>query len=555
MIDTGLSNKKLLICAAVLMSLVTAGWTAWTRTLGNHECFVSITAREMTENNDWVMPTCNAEPRLQKTPLSYWLVSGVSKLTGRIDEITARIPSILFGVFSVLAIIYFVKLHTNMRTALISACVWSSTLSYVRYARNARPEMVLVFFTTVCFLSFYSAIVESNRRRQIIYMLVFWVSFSLSMLAKGPAPLPLVGVPLFVFVLFFRQFKNIPKMLPIVGSIIFLAIVLPWPIAIANKMNWDMTIWKHEFVDRFFGDYASGDKSFFYYFPRMFSFIAPWSAFLVMALVAPFYKIWSDRRRFIWFLWVWFVADLIFLTINGGKRQHYILPIMPAASIMIGIILEDMSFTRIAYTARDAAIVLKGHIAVIVIAAVTIPFVVLYISGNGPIHAEKTNQYIMVCIVLLSCLVILCAFIVSLLFWKNKNAAALVAAFAGITVIIMAGLVTFINPLDYNNYSRVFSKRLAEIVPASENLEAFEYVSNRSVQYFGRCIPEIKDIDALYGHYQNGMWVMATTGHLEKLQKDSRFRMVYYRKKAERRCTEDGPGGLFHISAEMLTEE
>ena len=89
----------------------------------------------------------------------------------------------------------------------------------------------------LCFLTFYSAVSAKSRKRQIIYMLVFWISFGLANLAKGPAPLPLVLVPLFFYVAVFRRWKQIPKLLPIIGVVIFLAIVLPWPLAIASRLN------------------------------------------------------------------------------------------------------------------------------------------------------------------------------------------------------------------------------------------------------------------------------------------------------------------------------
>ena len=102
-------TKGLIICGVLVLSAVSASWTLSKKTLGNHECFVSIAAREMLESGDWSWPTCNGEPRLNKTPLSYWLVAGLAKITGEVNEITARLPSVIFAVLSVSAIIYFLN--------------------------------------------------------------------------------------------------------------------------------------------------------------------------------------------------------------------------------------------------------------------------------------------------------------------------------------------------------------------------------------------------------------------------------------------------------------
>jgi 4-amino-4-deoxy-L-arabinose transferase-like glycosyltransferase len=252
-------TKGLIVCGVLLLSAVSASWTFSERTLDNHECFVSVTAREMLASGDWVWPTFNGQPRLGKTPLSYWLVAGLAKITGGVDELTARLPSVIFAVLSVVAILYFVNQWLSFRVAVLSASVWATSLGYIRYSRNARPEMALTFFILLCFLSFYSAITAKDRSKQVVYMLVFWVSFALGNLAKGPAPLPLVLIPLFFYIAIFRQWRKLFNWASAAGLIIFLAIVLPWPLAIAHKLNWDMVIWKREFVDRFFGEYARGN--------------------------------------------------------------------------------------------------------------------------------------------------------------------------------------------------------------------------------------------------------------------------------------------------------
>ena len=60
-------------------AIVAAFWTLSDGALNNHECLVSVTAREMLETGDWVLPRFNGEVRLQKTPLCYWLVASVAK--------------------------------------------------------------------------------------------------------------------------------------------------------------------------------------------------------------------------------------------------------------------------------------------------------------------------------------------------------------------------------------------------------------------------------------------------------------------------------------------
>jgi len=548
-------TKILLVCGVLLLAAVSASWTISEKTLGNHECFVSITAREMLASGDWVWPTCNGQPRLVKTPLSYWLVAGLAKITGRVDELTARLPSVIFAVLSVAAILYFVNRCVSFRVALICAAVWATSLSYIRYAHNARPEMAMTFFIVLAFLSFYCAVTTQSRRRQIAYAVVFWLSFALANLAKGPAPLPLVLIPLFLYIAMFRKWRILPRLLPIIGPLIFLAIVLPWPLAIAHRLNWDLGLWKTEFIDRFFGQYASGDKQWHYYLPIMFQFIVPWVAFLPMALAGPFYRVWNKKRPFMQFLWLWFVVGLAFLTINGGKRQHYILPIMPAMAILIGILIEDMAFTGKAYSRKQARGLLRNHIIVIIASAIIAPVVMLIIADRGPIHPTVTNSQILAAVLILCAITIVVVVAAAILFAKRKPAFGLGAIFSGIVVLVMVFCVSFVNPLDYGRYSQDFSRKVAEIVPQSEKLVAYRYVSERFVHYFGRIIPVIGDKSLLYKHYEDGEWVIATAEPLKDLAQEGRLRSVYYREKAEHRKQRDTSGALFHKSAPFVAKE
>jgi 4-amino-4-deoxy-L-arabinose transferase-like glycosyltransferase len=537
------TTKVFVICGVLLLSVLSASWTLSKRPLNNHECFISITAREMLESGDWTWPTCNGEPRLQKTPLSYWLVAGLARITGRVDEFTTRLPSVIFGVLSVAAVLYFVNQWMTFRIAVISAGVWATSVGYICYAHSARPEMALTFFVLLCFLSFYSAVTTKSKAKQVVYMLIFWISFALGNLAKGPAPLPFVLIPLFFYVSIFRQWKKLFNWVSVAGFVIFLAIILPWPLAIAHKLNWDLTLWKREFVDRFLGDYVPGHKPFYYYLLKMFMFISPWVAFLPMALAAPFYKVWNKKRPVMQFLWLWFVVDLVFITITGGKRQHYILPLMPAMVILIGILMEDMVFVRKAYTWKYARDVLRNHIVVIFTAAI-----------GGMVYVAKARPQLLAGTIILGIVTIIITAVIAALFAKRKPAFACGTVFAGIVVLVMIVYVVFVNPLNFNQPSKQFTQIVVEKVPVSEKLIAYKSASTRFIHYFGRRVPEIKTESEVYKLYSEGWWVVAFGRYLDELLQNGQFEIVYMQENAERHKGKTVGGALLHKSATTAKE-
>ncbi len=564
-------NKILLICCVMLVSALTAGWTLSGRPLNNHECFVSITAREMLQSGDWVWPTCNGQPRLNKTPLPYWLVAGLAKITGRVDEFTARLPSAIFAVLLTAAILYYVSQWLGLRIAGLSALIWATSLSFTRFANNARPDMVLTFFVSFCFLSFYSAITATTRKKQVIQMLLFWTSFALANLAKGPVPLPLVLLPLFFYILILRRWKQIPGLLPIIGTVIFLAIFLPWPLAIAHKMDWNLSLWKTEFLDRFLGSPASGNKPLYYYLPKMFLFTLPWAAFVPYALAAPFYTVWGRKRGVMQFLWLWFVIDLVFLTISAGKRQHYIMPAIPALCILAGILLEDMVFVQQAFNPVFAKKFLKAHIIVLLtVSTVALAYLVLIAVGRTSLEqtsgegvgylfkkitwCESIHNLPLMFLsksIIFIVIQILTIVITAVLFAKGKKTPALGAIFAGITILTMISYVFFINPLNYNLPSKQFTQIVAQKVPISDKLVAYKSASNRFVHYFGRVVPEISEKPDINQMYNNGWWIVAFGTYLDDLLKDGpaaggEFKIVFLQENAERHKQNFVAGALIH---------
>ena len=63
------------------------------RTLGSHEVFTAVPAREMLESGDWIVPTYGGLHRLRKPPLGYWVTASSSWLIGESSELSARLPS------------------------------------------------------------------------------------------------------------------------------------------------------------------------------------------------------------------------------------------------------------------------------------------------------------------------------------------------------------------------------------------------------------------------------------------------------------------------------
>lgn len=540
-IPNGKVGSGILIAGVLFLSGMLAGWKLSVVPLDDHESYVSVTAREMLGGGSWIEPTLNGQPRLQKTPLSYWLVASIGRVRGKVDEFAARLPSAVFAFLSAEVVLYFVNRWLSLRIALIATAVWATSIGYVHWSHSARPEMGLVFFVTLCLLSFYSAITSEDRRSRVIFMLIFWVSFALGNLAKGPAPVVYVLLPAGLFIAVRREWRVIPKLLPVWGIIICLAIVSPWPLAAAYKVNWDVMIWKREFFDRLFGEYAAGNYPWYYYFGMVFKYTLPWCIFLPIALVAPFYKVWGEKRHVMQFLWLWFAADYVFLMLSGGKRQHYLLPLIPAMSILTAILIDEMAFVRQVFTLRYAANILRGHVLFFVLVSIAVP--VYFAKAKIPELASATAW---VYVISFSVILIVMTTVVAVLFVKRRSGAACVALFCGITVLMAHHYTGLLNILSPDQPVKQFALKVAEIVPTTDKVVSYGAVPSNFIHYFGRTVVKVQDVSELNNLYQQNYWVVSFGKGMDELLSTGRYKLVYMDTNAKKRGENISAGGLFH---------
>ncbi len=314
-----------------------------------HECLVAQTAREMRETGDWGVPHYGTRVRLRKTPLPYWVVAGLSLITGRdIDEWIARLPSALASVGLVLCLWWLGRDMFGARAGLVVGFVAASSIATMVFSHDAAVDMQLTFYCALCYALFWKGINAEGKQQRRVYFYGFYVAFGLGMLAKGPMPAPAVALPLFAYLIVTRQWGQLRQMHLVGGAIVVLLIVCPWIIWVAVKVPNVVSVWKAHFLDRFAGelDHAEPERVY-YYLPYIFLFSVPWILSVPEALASVFLGRFAAKRRELLYVWLWLIVNLAFFTVAGFKRPHYILPAMPAMFLLLGVVLERLFFGQL----------------------------------------------------------------------------------------------------------------------------------------------------------------------------------------------------------------
>lgn len=298
-------------------------------------------SREMLERGDWLTPWFNGEPRFHKPILLYWMQLAAILLLG-VGELAARLPAALAGTASVL-LLYLLGLRLgSRRMALLAALALATTFRVVVYARHGLTDVPLlasVMAGIYCLVRSAEATASSRP-----WALLAWASMGLGVLTKGPVGM----LPLIVWVPYVATFDRAAMKRMVWGrGVLTLAFVsLPWFVAMVavHGAEYLQFALLSEFVARFAEEGAHGPgRGLFYYFKVWPADLAPWTLLFVAGVVSlgsGWRRLGRADRRTAVLGGTWFVLVLALFSLSQGKLPHYIIPLYPAATLLIGLSVD-----------------------------------------------------------------------------------------------------------------------------------------------------------------------------------------------------------------------
>lgn len=382
--STGTSGHDFGIDVIVLLVavLATMGGILNGPALGDHEAIVAQCARNMRVSGDWVVPRYRESTFLRKPPLGYWLVAASSYLfeddpaTGLpVSETAARFPSAAAALGTVLLLWKLGSRMFGRRVGRVTAVVASSSLLILLFAPNATVEMILTFCCTWAFAHFWFAYVNGYRTpRGLLHLLMFYIALGVGMLAKGPAPLAMVAVPLAIwwysdtaFRALSRRSKhnlrdagliflrNVPRQTAraftslwvVPGVLIFLAVFVPWMLAAAKHNTQAFTMWNWQYLQRFQGDYEDTKvRGALYYVPISLGLLAPWTLSLFEGLARLRIRPVFGRRSALFLAATWGIVGIAIMSAMTFKKPYYVLPAIPGLILITSLGVDRFFSSR-----------------------------------------------------------------------------------------------------------------------------------------------------------------------------------------------------------------
>lgn len=308
--------------------------------IGADEPRYAQVAREMLERHDWITPTLGGHAWLEKPPLYYWQAMLAYSVLG-VSDVSARVPAAIDATLLVIAVYLFFR-RFRRGVEVDAALVTASCAGVVGYARAASMDMALAAAFAIGMLTWW-AWRESGKR---VYLALFYLCMALGMLAKGPVAPFLAAVVIVLFAAAARELRLIVRTLWLPGILLFCVIALPWYFAVQmrNPQFFREFILEHNLA-RFASDLYHHREPFWYYLPVTAVALAPWTVFVIAAVVESVQVWWAGRKsvasdpdfelQFCLFACCWLIAPVVFFSISQSKLPGYILPAVPAGAVLL----------------------------------------------------------------------------------------------------------------------------------------------------------------------------------------------------------------------------
>ncbi len=368
-------------------------------------------------------------------------------------------------------------------TPWIGAALIALNPQTIAWGRTGVSDMLLVSCMCSALLAFFLGYTLEEEREKAGFStlppsrfpnkwyLTFYVLIALAILAKGPVGIVIPGLIIGCFALYLGNFRQLwQEMRPVSGILIILAIALPWFILVilANGQTYIDSFFGYHNFQRFTQVVNRHSAPWYFYFFVVLLGFAPWSIYLPVAIARTRFwqrSYWRRQPRsaqLSLFALFWFGCIFGFFTISVTKLPSYVLPLLPAAAILVTLLWGDIIAAKASAERRvkldekpnslpqSLLVTFIFNIVFLLILAGAIFYCYNWLGDdpampNFPQALQQSGLLIVG-----GAIWIITAGAIAILLWKRQQRWILVANFIGLVAFIIFGLTPAYNLVDIN---------------------------------------------------------------------------------------------------------
>jgi len=302
--------------------------------LANYDdCYYAQKAKEILQTGNWMTLHYNHAPSFDNPPFFIWLVSISFSVFG-VSEYSAKLPSALMGVMTILLVYFLAKKLFNAWIGFFSSFILTTTSIFVKYSRHVMMDVTLTFF--VC-LSMFSLILSLRRNPR--YFLLWGISIGICILIKSVLGL-FPWIITVIYLLITKRWKIVFNGYFLTGCFLSALIGSSW--FLHQYGNYGST-----FVNVHFGwliferGFSLQPQPWYYHLSYLYDLLRyywPWLPLLVLGFTKLSKRTLKSDENAI-FLLLWMTTIIAVMSVMMSRKIWYIMPIFPATAIISGYAL------------------------------------------------------------------------------------------------------------------------------------------------------------------------------------------------------------------------
>ncbi len=317
-------------------------------------------ARDILERGDPIEPSIYGQRWAEKPSLLPWMIAGTARLTGEVNEWSARLPAMVAVLLTALVVLQFTRRFASERAALFAAACFVFCPLVLRKLTISEPDTIITALVFGAFVWW-----GAKGRIGAWRCLACGLLLATAAMAKGPQPIAYFALGIGGHLIVRRRWGEFAEL--ILTLIIPAAAVVAWAYAVYQPG--DLALW----------------LGYMRLTPRMeiATYLIERARFTGILLVdllpailfAPFF--WKQgsldeekrelRERLFWYAG----AATLILFFWPGANTRYAMPAAPAVAVMAGLAFDDLwqrrrIFARLAIALLTALMVYQFALVCIV---------------------------------------------------------------------------------------------------------------------------------------------------------------------------------------------
>lgn len=360
-----------------------------------------ITAREMVQNNEYLLTTLNGEPRYQKPPLPTWLTALAGSIFGFDSLFALRVPVVLITFLLVFTFFFFSKeLGLSTKHSFYNSVILITSFYIFFAGRDNQWDMYTHSFMFVSIYFLWKVLKENKNL--LLNSMLSGIFLGFSILSKGPVSFYALFLPfLFSYIINYRTTLKGKGIYLLQMVLLGLVIGLSWFIYVRlNDSEYFRII-----ATREISNWNNYEVKPFYYYWNFFIQSGLWTVPSLISLVYPYLRKRVCDLRAYRFAILWTIISVILLSAIPEKKIRYLVPALIPLALTTGFYIDYLLKSFGHGTTKSENILVYISYGIIALVGITYPFVLFFLLKEG----LKDHLFIYV---LSSFLILVCSFLI-----------------------------------------------------------------------------------------------------------------------------------------------